>query len=184
MSDTPMEPTEARWIGGAQRPVPARIREIVEPIIRAAGLEFVGVEQAKEGHRALLWVYIDRPAEAEGEGSGVTLDDCARISPDLSAALDVDDPITEAYDLRVSSPGLDRPLMTDQHFRQHIGLECILQLLDAVDGRRKFTGRIEGVVADELTLVCEEVPVRLSIDRIQKAHLKFALPPGGQKRKP
>jgi ribosome maturation factor RimP len=72
------------------------------------------MERAQEGRRVTLWVYLDHP-------EGITLDQCGEVSPEISAALDVVDPISEAYDLRVSSPGIQRPLMSDRDFTKYKG---------------------------------------------------------------
>ncbi len=139
------------------------------PIVAGLELTLVGVELLQEGHRSVLWVYIDRPEDADG----VTIDDCARVSPELSAALDVDDPLPERYELRVSSPGVDRPLMSDGDFRRHVGQEVAIQLLSPLAGRRKFTGEVQGVEADQVALRCADGEHSVPLATIQRARLKF-----------
>ncbi|MCA9527583.1 MAG: ribosome maturation factor RimP [Myxococcales bacterium] len=162
-STPPAAEVEARLIGGARQPVPAKVRSIAVPVVEGLGLSLVGVELAQEGTRIVLWVYIDGP-------EGVTIDDCARVSPELSAALDVDDPIPTAYDLRVSSPGLDRPLMSDADFRRFIGREAQIQLSSPIGGRRRFTGVILGA-EESVQIRCTDGEHQVPVEAIQKARL-------------
>jgi ribosome maturation factor RimP len=167
-------PTEPTLIGSARRAVQARVRQAITPIVEGLGLEFVGVELARDGSRQVLWVFLD----VEG---GLTLDDCARAHPEISAALDVEDPIAEAYELRVSSPGLDRPLMSDRDFARYVGREAVVQLSEPHEGRRKFTGRIGPVTGDAVELACQDGTFAVPLEKIGKARLKFDMPQGGQK---
>ena len=154
-----------RWIGGAMEPVPSRVRAVAEPIIEGFGLLLLGTELKQEGHRNILWVYLDHP-------DGVTIDHCSQVSPELSAALDVDDPIPGAYELRVSSPGIERPLMSDVCFRAQIGQEAVVQLATPLQGRRKFTGEI--LSADEVVrLRCADGEHDVPIAAIAKARLRI-----------
>ncbi|MCA9543784.1 MAG: ribosome maturation factor RimP [Myxococcales bacterium] len=161
------------WIGGANEPVPAAVRAIGEPLVAGFGLRFAGVEITREGHRQVLWVFIDGP-------EGVSIDDCARVSPELSAALDVDDPMPGAYELRVSSPGLDRPLMTDADFVAHVGREAFIQLLAPIGGRRRFTGEVLGVEGDAVGIRCSDGPHQVPLSTIQRARLKYEPPAVGR----
>jgi ribosome maturation factor RimP len=170
----PENPSEPVLIGSARRAVPARVRAAVTPIVEGLGLEFVGVELSRDGSRQVLWVFLD----AEG---GLTLDDCARAHPEISAALDVEDPIAEAYELRVSSPGLDRPLMSDRDFARYAGREVIVQLSEPHEGRRKFTGRIGPVRGEAIELTCQDGTFEVPLEKIGKARLKFDIPQGGHK---
>ncbi len=155
-------------IGGALEPIPARIRSAVEPVISAFGLNLVGVEVAQEGHRTILWVYIDHD-------DGVTIDHCAKVSPEVSAALDVDDPLADAYELRVSSPGLDRPLMSARDFVTFAGEKAQLQLSTPLEGRRKFTGVLADVTEGEVGIYCPDGEHRVPIAYIKRARLLFEL---------
>lgn len=155
------------WIGGANEPVPRAVSAVARPIIEGHGLELVGVELSRDGARAILWVYIDRP-----EG-GVNIDDCARVSPEVSAALDVDDPLPETtYELRVSSPGIDRPMMNDADFNRHAGREVVLSLGTPLAGRRKFTGVIVSADAS-VTVRCADGEHVVPLVAIQKARLRY-----------
>ncbi len=176
--------SEPVLIGGALQPLHARVRTVATPIVNGLGLALVGVELLQEGRRPVLWVYIDREtADGEdGESEGVTIDDCARVSPELSAALDVDDPLPEAYELRVSSPGLDRPLMSDEDFRRYAGREVQLQLLSPLAGRRKFTGEVIGTDNEQVSLRCADGEHEVPLNAIQRARLRFDISVG-KKRK-
>ena len=157
--------SEKIYIGGAQNPTIRRVREAVEPVILAEDLIFVGAELGREGSRAILWIYIDK------EG-GVSIDDCARVSPEVSAALDVDDPITERYEMRVSSPGLDRPLMTNEDFARAAGQDVLIQLATPLQGRRKFTGVLDNVDGAEVLVQCADGAHHVPLGYIQKARIK------------
>lgn len=162
-------PAEAplRWIGAMEQPTTRAVYELSAPLIAAHGLVFVGVELAREGARTILWLFIDRPQ------GGVTIHDCARLSPEVSAALDVQDPLPNtAYELRVSSPGLDRPLMSDADFNRYAGRQVQIMLSTPLAGRRKFTGKIEG--ADEqVRILSDDGPHSLPLSQIQKARLRY-----------
>lgn len=164
-------------IGGARKPVPARVRAAASPIVQGLGLELAGVEFTSDGGRPVLWVFLDK------EG-GLTLEDCARAHPEISAALDVDDPITESYELRVSSPGLDRPLMSAGDFRRFAGQEVVVQLGEAHEGRRKYTGQIGPLSGESVELQCQDGTFEVPLEKISKARLKFELPTGGTRAKP
>ena len=153
------------YIGGAQTPTLRKVREAVLPVLAADGLKFVGAEMGREGSRSILWIYIDKDG-------GVTIDDCARVSPELSVALDVDDPISEAYEMRVSSPGIDRPLMTNEDFENHRDEQVVLQLSTPIEGRRKYSGSIVAVQDAQLKVACSDGEHSVPLSFIQKARIK------------
>ncbi|MBU0551187.1 ribosome maturation factor RimP [Myxococcota bacterium] len=163
-----------RLTGGASQQIPSRIREAIEPVIGASELDLLGVELSQEGRRAILWVFIDHP-------DGVTIDDCARVSPEISAALDVDDPLADAYELRVSSPGLDRPLFCEADFEQFQGQEVQIQLSTALNGRRKFTGKIGEMEDDQVRLICADGEHLIPLSSIHRARLRYELSIGGSR---
>lgn len=109
------------------------------------GYELVGVEQLPARRGSVLRVYIDHE-------DGVTVDDCARVSDQVSAFLDVENPIRGAYTLEISSPGFDRPLFTREHYERCSGSRVRIQLLRALDGRRRLTGILKEVGADEMVI--------------------------------
>ncbi len=111
------------------------LRELIEPVCTSSGYELVELE-FKGG---VLRVFIDYPPDDE---RSISFEDCERISHELSALLDVEDPIVEKYSLEVSSPGIDRPLRTPEHFRRFVGQEAQVSLRAGLDGRRNFKGTL------------------------------------------
>ncbi len=109
---------------------------IIEPVIESMGYELVGVEYQGGGQHGTLRVYVDHV-------DGIKLDDCAAISHQLSGLLDVEEPIREAYDLEISSPGIDRPLFKRADFERFAGRRARIRLAVARDGRRNFAGELQ-----------------------------------------
>lgn len=128
------------------------------------GYELVGVEFQAGQTDGLLRVYIDQP-------DGIRIEDCERVSHQLSGLLDVENPIAGHYTLEVSSPGLDRPLFEAADFMRFIGRKARIQLDAALDGRRKFTGVIKGVENFQVILEVDQNVIRLPVDLIGKARL-------------
>jgi ribosome maturation factor RimP len=140
--------------------------KLIEPVIVAAGYELVELEFSPASRRALLRVYIDRT-----DGENVTLDDCVRASRAIGQMLEETDPIEREYELEVSSPGFDRPLRTAAHFARFVGSEVRIDLLQPVEDRKRFRGRL--LAADEEGVVVEVDgrEWRLPISGIGKARL-------------
>jgi ribosome maturation factor RimP len=145
-------------------PLVQRVHGLLEPVVSRMGCELVGVETATQGRRQILRVYIDK-------SGGVTLEDCRRVSGQVSALLDVEDPISGAYDLEVSSPGIDRPLFTREQLARFVGHRARIRTESAVAGRRNFTGVIEGVSDDEVVILQDGERVVLALAGIDRAHL-------------
>ena len=141
-----------------------RIQDLIEPTVRALGLELWACELHQSNHRALLRVYIDR-------ASGVTLEDCTQVSREIGAILDVEDPIKNRYELEISSPGLNRTLSTLSHFQKYIGAHVKVRLRHAVSDRKQFEARIEKVEGDKILLVIENETMSVTLGEIQKANL-------------
>lgn len=139
-----------------------RLFELIEPVVTGLGYELVGVEF--DGGQRVLRVYIDSE-------SGITLDDCSRVSYQLGAVLDVEDPIPGRYQLEISSPGLDRPLFTLAHFERFKGEMARLQLARLVEGRRRFKARLLGVDGDCVVLQDGDATFRIPFESIEKARL-------------
>ena len=118
-----------------------QIQALLAPTVASLGLELLGVEFVPSGHSALLRLYIDAP------GRHVGIEDCEAASREVSALLDVEDPIESEYTLEVSSPGIDRPLFTVEQFARYIGEQAKLTLRLPQDGRRRFSGRIVSCAA-------------------------------------
>ncbi len=122
------------------------LAELFEPVIESMGYELVGVEFNAGGGHGTLRVYIDREA-------GVNIDDCAAISHQVSGILDVEEPIKQAYDLEISSPGIDRPLFKLADFERFSGNTAKIRLAVALQGRKNFKGRLQGVVDSKLVAI-------------------------------
>ena len=122
------------------------LAELFEPVIESMGYELVGVEYNAAGKYGTLRVYIDRE-------EGVNIDDCAAISHQVSGILDVEEPIKQAYDLEISSPGIDRPLFKLADFERFNGQVAKVKLAVGLDGRKNFKGRLLGVVDSRLVSI-------------------------------
>ncbi len=141
-----------------------RLQRLLEPVVKMLGYELVGIEYFPTGHHYILRVYIDKEA-------GVTLDDCEIVSHQVSALLDVEDPIRGQYTLEVSSPGLDRPLFTAEHFRRFSGKQVKLRLSTPLNGRRNYKGRLQGLDDGKVMLEVDGARVDLPLEDIEKARL-------------
>lgn len=133
-------------------PTTERLWKIAEPVCTGAGYELVDLMLTQTRGGWVLRVFIDYPpheagqgagpSDAQGEGSRIGFTDCERVSHELSAVLDVEDPIHHAYSLEVSSPGLDRPLRTVEHFERFIGQDIKVTMHQGLGGRRNFKGKL------------------------------------------
>jgi ribosome maturation factor RimP len=140
------------------------IQALIEPSVEALGFELWGLELVAQGRFSTLRIYIE-------SAKGITVDDCAEVSHQVSGILDVEDPITNQYTLEVSSPGVDRPLFKQAHYEQYIGQFMRVRLHSPFDGRRKFAGVLMGLEADEIVLLVDQEEYLLPIDAIDKAAL-------------
>jgi ribosome maturation factor RimP len=120
--------------------------KLFEPVVESMGYELVGVEFLGAGGHGTLRVYIDRD-------SGVSLDDCAAISHQISGILDVEEPIKQAYDLEISSPGIDRPLFKLADFERFAGRMAKIKLAVGLLGRKNFKGELQGVADSKLVTI-------------------------------
>jgi ribosome maturation factor RimP len=152
----------------AKAAIDRRIAAIVTPAIEGLGFELVRV-RLMGGQRKTLQIMADRP------GGGIEVDDCAKISTAVSAVLDVEDPLEDAYTLEVSSPGIDRPLTRLKDFVDWSGYEAKIETSEMIDGRRRFRGVLAGVEDDEVLLTLEEqgeeVTVGLKFEWLSDAKL-------------
>ncbi|MEJ2603355.1 MAG: ribosome maturation factor RimP [Gammaproteobacteria bacterium] len=140
------------------------IRRLLEPAIEGMGYELVDLDARIGGRNGLLRLYID-------SADGVGLDDCEKVSNQVSGVLDVEDPIPGEYVLEVSSPGLDRPLTRPEHFERFTGHEAKIVLRVPLDGRRRFRGWLEGVEDDVVQVRVDGQLFRLRIADIETARL-------------
>ncbi|MFY9237652.1 MAG: ribosome maturation factor RimP [Roseovarius sp.] len=148
----------------AKAAIDRRMAEIITPVIEDMGFDLVRV-RLMSGNTATLQIMAERP-----EG-GIEVDECAQISTAVSAALDVEDPIVEAYTLEVSSPGIDRPLTMLKHFEAFEGYEAKLETSELIDGRKRFKGMLAGVEGTEVLINLDEGTVGLEFDWLVDAKL-------------
>jgi ribosome maturation factor RimP len=155
------------------------LMRLLEPPIEALGFELLEVELAQAGRGGVLRLYIDRArdgAAAAGgvdeKGSQVTVDDCATVSHAVSQVLEMEDPIKGNYTLEVSSPGFDRVLRKRSHFERFLGERIFAELKVAIEGRRRFVGRLKSVQADSIVVEVDGRAHDLPLERIHKARLR------------
>lgn len=145
-----------------------RLAEIITPVIEDMGYELVRI-RFQGGKTKTVQIMADKP------DGGIEVDDCAQISTAVSATLDVEDPIEDAYDLEVSSPGIDRPLTRLKDFQVWKGYEAKLETADLIDGRKRFRGTLQGVEDDEVLIEIdldgEDVVVGLDFEWLSEAKL-------------
>jgi ribosome maturation factor RimP len=152
----------------AKAAIDRRIAEIIGPTVEGLGFELVRV-RLLGGKTKTIQVMADRP------DGGIEVADCATISTAVSAVLDVEDPLDEAYTLEVSSPGIDRPLTRLKDFDAWQGYEARIETSDLIDGRRRFRGVLDGTEGDEVLIAIEEngeeVTIGLKFDWLSDAKL-------------
>lgn len=148
----------------AKTAIDRRLADIVTPVIEGLGYELIRL-RLMGGLTKTLQIMADRP-----EG-GINVEDCAKISTAISAALDVEDPLEDAYSLEVSSPGIDRPLTRLKDFDLWEGYEARLETTEMIDGRRRFKGMLAGTEGDEVLINIEEGTVGLKFDWLSDAKL-------------
>jgi ribosome maturation factor RimP len=143
-----------------------QIRGLLDPILASLGLSLWDIEVQKHGPSWLLRIFIDR------EGTGVMLDDCETVSRDLGAALDVEDLISHAYTLEVSSPGLDRKLSKPEHFVRFSGNAVKVKTYQLINGQKVFQGRLIGLAGELVKVELESGSVvEIPMGDIAKASL-------------
>ena len=141
-----------------------KLNTLIQPIVEQLGYELWGHQYFQQGKYSTLRIYIESP-------TGVTVDDCQRVSAQVGAVLDVENPITGQYSLEVSSPGLDRALFTRAHYERFIGQRIQLRLHLPIENRRNFTGTLLTVVDNSITMNVDGIEYQLSIDAIEKANV-------------
>ena len=141
-----------------------RLAEILSPVVEGLGFELVRV-RLMGGQTKTLQIMAERP------DGGIEVDECAQISTAVSAVLDVEDPLEEAYTLEVSSPGIDRPLTRFKDFDIWEGYDAKLETAELIDGRRRFRGILAGTEEDEVLIQIEEGTIGLKFDWLSDAKL-------------
>ena len=142
----------------------SKLIEMLEPAVQAAGYELWGLEFVRAGRHSTLRVFIDHE-------NGITVDDCADCSRQMSAVLDVEDPISSEYNLEVSSPGMDRPLFTLDQYKAFVGQDVSVKTRLAQAGQRKFSGTLLSVDSDMLSIQTQTQVVDLMFENIEKGNL-------------
>lgn len=140
----------------------AALVDMIAPVVESMQLQFWGLEFSARGKHSLLRIYIDHE-------NGVNVDDCAKVSRQVSSVLDVEDPISQEYVLEVSSPGMDRPLFNVEQFEQYKGNIIDVRLRMAFEGRRKFKGQLTGVEDSDVVMIVDDHEYLLPIDSIDRA---------------
>lgn len=148
----------------AKAAIDRRLAEIITPVIEDLGFELVRI-RLMSGKQTTLQIMVDRP------GGGIEVDDCAEVSNAVSATLDVEDPILDAYALEVSSPGIDRPLTRLKDFDTYEGYEAKIETTELIDGRRRFKGELAGIEGEEVLINIAEGTIGLQFDWLSDAKL-------------
>jgi ribosome maturation factor RimP len=141
-----------------------KLTDMLSAPVEAIGFELVGIEFIRAGKHSTLRVYIDSE-------NGIDVDDCAEVSHQVSAVLDVEDPISNEYNLEVSSPGMDRPLFKAAHYQSVVGEEITVKLNIPQDGRRNFKGLLTQSTETHVHVEVDGQTFILPISNISKANL-------------
>lgn len=144
-----------------------RLIALIEPLLVGMGYELVELEHVAGRASAVVRIFIDRPEAPQGVG----IDDCERVSHEVSALLDVEDPIPTAYTLEVSSPGADRVLRKRTHFDRFVGSRVFVELKEPRDGRKRYTGMLRVVQDEGIELEVDRQKVSVPFGEIGKARL-------------
>ena len=157
---------------------PEHLVDLIEPIVEGLGYECVGIEYNPHTQHGMLRIYIDKE-------DGILVDDCSKVSHQLSGVLDVEDPIQGNYQLEVSSPGEDRPFFKLSQFQRYIGSSVTINLYSSIDKRKKISGRIAAVEGDDVMLQEGEQIFRIPFQAMSKARLvpEYLLNKGGRNGK-
>ena len=148
----------------AKAAIDRRMAEIIQPVIAGMGFELVRV-------RLMGGLYKTLQIMAERPDGGIEVDDCAKISTAISAVMDVEDPIDDAFTLEVSSPGIDRPLTRLKDFATWEGYEVKIETTEMIEGRRRFKGQLAGVQDDEVLITIPEGTIGLKFSWLSDAKL-------------
>ena len=141
-----------------------KLQQLFEPVVTALGCKLWGLELLPQGKGQLLRIYIDK-------ADGIGVEDCERVSRQVSSLLDVEDPISGEYTLEVSSPGADRPLYTLAQCEQFIGESVSIKLRFPYEGRRNFKGQLKGVEDGDVVVEVDSHEYLFPFDGVEKAHI-------------
>lgn len=137
---------------------------LLEPLVAQAGMELVMVEYLGAPSGMVLRITIDKTG-------GVTLDDCADISRTVSDVLDVNDIIAESYNLEVSSPGINRPLVRKEDFNKYAGEKVLIKADPGVEGRKRFKGILKGLENGNVVVIVDSSEFQIPLEHISRARL-------------
>ena len=143
----------------------SQLEDMLRPVVEGLGYEFWGIEYRSTGRHVLLRLFIDDADD------GISVEDCEKVSRQVSGVLDVEDPIQGEYTLEVSSPGMDRPLFRPEHYRAWVGHMVQIKLRMAFEGRRKFKGLLNGMDGDEVAVIVDDHEYLLPFESIEKANI-------------
>ena len=143
--------------------------ELLEPVVNGMGFDLIEIEHFPNPKHGVLRLFIDKPAGSESEG--VVIEDCSAVSRQVSALLDVEDPIRGKFNLEVSSPGLDRPLRRLQDFQRFTGSLVKLKTVMPLEGQRNFKGRLLEASEDVLVIETDAEEISLPMSSIEKARI-------------
>jgi ribosome maturation factor RimP len=146
-----------------------RLIALIEPVLAQLGYELVELEYVAGRSQAVVRIFIDK--SGIDMPAGISVDDCERVSRDVAALLDVDDPIPTAYTLEVSSPGFDRVLRTPAHFERFVGERVYVELQAPRAGRKRYTGLLKAATATGIELEVDKQTVEVPFGEIAKARL-------------
>ncbi|MCK7545487.1 ribosome maturation factor RimP [Marinobacter bryozoorum] len=142
-----------------------KLEEILRPVVEGLGYEFWGIEFRSQGRQSVLRLFID------DQENGISIEDCEKVSRQVSGVMDVEDLIQNEYTLEVSSPGMDRPLFTLEQFTAWAGYKVNIRLRMAFDGRRKFQGILKGTEDGDVVVVVDDHEYLLPFESIDKANI-------------
>jgi ribosome maturation factor RimP len=141
-----------------------KLTDLLRPAVEETGKTLRGIEYLSAGNNSVLRLFIDHE-------NGINVDDCAEVSRQVGALLDVEDPISSEYSLEVSSPGVDCPLFELAHFQEVIGEIVNVRLSMPLNGRRKFKGPLVAIENDTLIVQVDSIDYELAISNVDKANL-------------
>ena len=141
-----------------------QLTEMIQPVVEGLGCELWGIERLSMGRFSTLKIYIDAV-------EGVDIEDCARVSRQVSSLLDVEEPVTGEYTLEVSSPGMDRRLFRLDQFEAFAGAKVRIQLNRPYEGQRKYSGLLRGIEGDEVILDLDDEEILFPLEAIEKANV-------------
>lgn len=141
-----------------------RLTALLEPTVRGLGYELLGIERGRGGGGQLLRLYIDHE-------QGISVEDCERVSRQVSDVLDVEGAISGEYTLEVSSPGIERPLFTLEQHRRFVGEQVAVRLRVPLEGRRRLRGVLQAVGEDSIVVDVDEGRFEVPYQTVERSRL-------------